>query len=684
MSPRLAFVPTLADAPPSAPDLRVVVLDTAWTPASGDRADVLPARPAMSDVLARTNLFEESLARLDAWALAVGLDDLLLADGVAWWYRIRPSVWYELNELMLWRLVAAELDRHGPFDEFIVPRDRPILAAAIEATARASGATVALAQAAVDATTAAEAAAGADAGPDADADVAAAAARPDGHAAHAVPHAGRPASWRSRPARAGLIARIARRLNPLARPQPALKAPSRAAEMRSRLAVLDGRLAAAAQDRALVLVVGHAWAFQVVGTESNRRVDPQLEPVVRRLATDGIPALSIALDLDHRRDPDWEAILADPSILPASYVAARYDRPEDRGIHSATVGDRDRRVEVPLRLDGVDLAPAVVAAIDRYATTWLDSQRRTLVRVARLMAELRPALLFLDHEGVRTPYVAAARRAGVPIVAVQHGVIYPTHPVYRHRRLPTIPLPDVTCVFGPYERMSLLVHGGYLPGEVAVTGSPRLEWEADDARPSHAREEERRAVRDELGVAADDLLLVVSTANTWIVRDVHVVDMIARTLGGPIPGVHLVFKQHPGEADDGPYRMLLGGLAAAGGYAVPPMTVVRNIDLYRLLRAADAHLGLHSTVLTDAVAAGTPNLISIGQAYRDLLGYVEAGVARPVRDVADVRAALADPRPADPAARARFLAAHFLEGDAAGRIAREIRAAMAGATAGQA
>ena len=55
-----------------------------------------------------------------------------------------------------------------------------------------------------------------------------------------------------------------------------------------------------------------------------------------------------------------------------------------------------------------------------------------------------------------------------------------------------------------------------------------------------------------------------------------------------------------------------------------------DIDLYRLLRAADAHLGMHSTVLTDAVVVGTPNLIATVDAYTDILGYIPAGVARPV------------------------------------------------------
>jgi hypothetical protein len=164
-------------------------------------------------------------------------------------------------------------------------------------------------------------------------------------------------------------------------------------------------------------------------------------------------------------------------------------------------------------------------------------------------------------------------------------------------------------------------------------------------------------------------MVVISTVNLPFVRRFHVVQMLERMLDAPLPRVHLVFKKHPGELDEGPYEPLLAGLARARAEAPPPVTITRDVDLYVLLRAADAHLGLRSTVLTDAVVAGTTNLIALVQAHADLLGYVEAGVARPVHDAAELVAALDDPRPIHPEARAAFLARHFRPGDASDRIA---------------
>jgi hypothetical protein len=119
---------------------------------------------------------------------------------------------------------------------------------------------------------------------------------------------------------------------------------------------------------------------------------------------------------------------------------------------------------------------------------------------------------------------------------------------------------------------------------------------------------------------------------------------------------------------------MIEALAVAGGFEPPRITVVQRVDLYRLLAAADAHLGIHSTVLTEAVATGTPNLLASGLEGADPLGYVEAGVAIPVRTPEDVAAALALPRDEAlrPEARSAFLAAHFEPGVASERIAADL------------
>src|SRR5919108_2465878 len=137
----------------------------------------------------------------------------------------------------------------------------------------------------------------------------------------------------------------------------------------------------------------------------------------------------------------------------------------------------------------------------------------------------------------------------------------------------------------------------------APTGSPRLDVVAPSATP------DRERVRRELGVKGADLLVVVST--TWgdLLRRFHFPVSLARLVDRPLPGVHLVIKLHPSEPDDGLYRRVIEAAARARGFEPPQITEVHDVDLYRLLSAADAHLGLYSTVITQAVFTGTPNLL---------------------------------------------------------------------------
>lgn len=647
---RLVFVPSAERIPAPADGTLHVVLDTTWTPGSDARPDVVPIRPAASAILASQDLFEEALARLDAWAAEAGLVDRLVADDVAWWFRAREGLWNWLHERILWRRTIARLLDGADPNTFVIPTDEPALAD----IARGMGLTIEIQS---------EAPGAGSTGP--------------GHAAAAdrLPSVG-PANLVGRlRGRIGRLGAIGRR-GAIGRPER----DERSRELERRRAVLDARFAAlAARADRSILVLSHMGIRQPVGDDRAHLVDPNLGSVIDRLRASARPTLVVGLGLDHRLDRDWPAIADDEGLVPQTWVQQRWDDTADAGADDPAINDLlaaiDAAPATPLVVDGIDLGPAALTELRTFARTVLPVARRQIPRVERMLAELRPSALLLTHEGIRTPWLVAARRRGVPTFAVQHGVLYPTHPGYAHPRHRGLVLPTTTFVFGDEERQTLLDHGGYRPDEVVASGSPRLDLDSGAGLDAAEVARERLAVRAEMGVADGDRMLVVSTVNQPFVRRFHVPQMLEAVLGGPLPGIHVIVKLHPGEQDDGPYRTLLDRLAFVGGYASPAMTIVRDIDLYRLLRASDGHLGLRSTVLTDAVVVGGVNLIATVQAHADMLGYVDAGVARPVTSVAELRTALDEARPIDPAARAAFLARHFRAGDASARIAEIVLAA---------
>lgn len=658
MSPtRLVFAAMAAELPPPRSDTSWVVLDTTWTPTPGGRGDVISLRQLAGTALRDADLFEEALARLDAWARDAGMVDLLAVDGVTYWYRLREIAWHWLHERLIWERVIAGARGSSDLASMVVPGHETALLEVATAVGRAADIAVAeVARAEV--------------------------ARAE--VARAEP--GRLAD-RLRRILGGRVASAPRQGGATTRPgaapvpnaDPGRADPATAAGRERLLADRVQHLAA--DPPGPILVLTNTRLQQRIGDPGAQRVeDPNLGPVIARLRRVGLDPVVIGLGLDQSRAADWQVVASQPRLLPQS-VLRQWRRPGEPGQAAAShVRDRVRAAaSVPLVVDGADLAPALAAWLGEQAASIVGTILAQVPRIAGLVDALRPRALLLTHEGIQTAWLQVARDRSLPTFAVQHGMIYPTHPGYRHPRDPRLSLPSTTFVTGPYERDVLLRHGGYAPHEVAVVGSPRLEM---DGRPEAGPLDPAAMedVRREMGVAGDERMLVVSTGFLPLQRRFVLAATLERLFGQPLPGVHVVFKQHPGESDEGPYREILLGLARAGGFGPPPITVVRDVDLYRLLRAADAHLGILSTVLTDAVAAGTPNLIAVDQAHADLLGYVEAGVARPIRDGDDLRAALVDPRPPGDSARQAFLEAHLAPGPASERIVAHV-AAVIGAPA---
>ena len=593
------FVAEASDMPPPLDGQTVVVLDPAWTPLPGQRPDVIASRRVLGAVTATHDVFDAALEVLDAWADRTVIADRLVVEDITIWFRLRETMWHWLHERLLWRYGLEELGAPAEGDRvtFSVPAEE---AALIDVAARIGEVAV---------TTAAPAET----------------ARP--MAAVAPP---RRAERRSL---GGLLRRFR------AGPPHAVQAESDG--LTSAMNERARAMAADATPRIVVLTT--PATYQRVAAADDRPRDPILGSVVTALEAEGFAVTLFAMGLDDAR-PDDRAILDDDErMLPQSLLRSRWSGPEDAGrverALASVASAFDSLTETTFDVGGLDLGEAFRTALREAADRVVTVDVRQRARVERLLGELRPAAIVLAQEGIRVPWLSAGRAADIPVFAVQHGILYPGHPGYPHRRHAAVARARRTFVYGPYERDMLLSRGAYLQDEVEVSGSPRLDL---DSAPAHTADAADRAViRHRLGVRDGDRLLVVSTVHVPFVQRAHLGPMLERLLGGPLP-----------------------------------ISVVRDIDLYRLLRAADAHLGQHSTVLTDAVAAGTPNLIALTDAHADILGYVEAGVARPVRHIDDVRAELAAPTAPTAAARTAFLERHFRPGPAGPRIASSIAATV--------
>ena len=654
----------------------VVVLDTTWTPPpagpDGGAPRLLSLRDVAGRILASHDLIAETATRLDQWAATSGVIERLTIRDTSFWFYVRLRHWSWLEERILWAGIADALIReHRPGRVVCAPDADEALIDVLRLLEPHHGFALAVERVP-------------EPQPETDSSTAAA-ARPS---AVATRGASRPTS------RVPLLRRLARRVrNVVLGPPPPSPKALRQQELAARVARVRELVEALAAEPESRLLVVHEHARQRVDTpDGPRSMNPYLDPIVDRLR--GTTLEPIVLDIRARagKDSDWERIGSgrELRLLPADGLAFAVPAPPDPAPRSSSPPPPPPPAEpapaidpvlaawrdglnCPVEAFGIDLGPLLAAEVVATASRFLPGMTASIDRIQRFLERVRPAGVVLADEYHRQDWMAAARSAGIPVAAVQHGMIYPRHNGYIHAARPdTLRLPQRTFVFGRWERDLLRTASVYRDDEVVVGGSPRLDLVRPEAH-------EAASLRRELGVADGERLVVVS--GTWggIYRRFHYPIALAALVDRPLPGVHIVVKLHPGEPDEGPYRRIIEGAAAARGFDPPRITTVQSIDLYRLLAAADAHLGIHSTVLTEAVVTRTPNLLADGLAGADLLGYVAAGVAVPVRDGGDLLAALGAAasgalREGDAAA---FTAAHFEPGVASERIAGELTAWLA-------
>ena len=633
-------------APSSEADTRVVVLDTAWTPSPAQAAVGcwIAARSVAAAILADVDLLAEATRRLDSWVSATTVIDDMTIDGTSLWYYVRLQDHGWLQQRMLWAMIVDAIVREVRPSRIELADDVDAALAEVAALiARRDGLSV-------------------------DGELASRTTWP------AVGAAVEPPS--SEPPRASFVARVIRRLRAaVGRPTGADLRRGERMERRRLIAERLDRLAAEGERRLLV-VLEHAR--QRVETPAGaRQMNPFLGPIVDVLR--GGPLDPIELDLRAKVDDDeiWSRLIAEEGerLLPVSVISGALDTDDDPDDAASSADEaaaaRIAAADAPLVVAEIDLGPLLAGHIAQQARQLLPSKRRAVRRIRRLLARLQPAGVLLADEYHRQEWLIAAAAEGVPVAAVQHGILHRSHNGYIHRSRPAgLRLPGRTYVFGRWERDLLIEQSVFRPDEVVVGGSPRLDLLDRSSDPA--------AIRADLGIAPGDRLVVVSGTNSAIIRRFQVPMALDALVDRPLPAVHVVVKLHPGENDDGPYRATLASAAAARGIAAPPVTLVRSIDLYGLLAAADAHIGIHSTLLTEAVISGTPNLLFASFASADLLGYVDAGVAVPFRSGADLLAALeSGAGHAEPEARRAFIDAHFEPGSASRRIADDLSAWLA-------
>ena len=356
-------------------------------------------------------------------------------------------------------------------------------------------------------------------------------------------------------------------------------------------------------------------------------VGPVLDEIARGLGPDELVAVGLGPRRNFRSRRWWDPIVGGRSgqaVLPIEQLARRQALTESLDFWRTRKALADAIVQGP----GVraaawwrqyDLWPVLSTVLARAADVQWPWSARSMDEARAALTVLRPgvAVTYAEAGGWGRALMLEARRAGIPSVGLQHGFIYRHWLNYRHEpdemtadgHEAGFPRPDLTLVFDGFASHTLTGDGHFPPHAVAVTGSPRLDEIAAEARAAAGERQSRRAA---LGASDDDRVVVVAAKYTEIAGELPGLAQAVEAL----PGVHCVIKPHPAESPD----VYKAATDASARVRLAPA----GVDLGALVPAADALVTRNSTTAIDAMTLGVPAVV-VGLP-NNLSPFVEAGV----------------------------------------------------------
>lgn len=258
---------------------------------------------------------------------------------------------------------------------------------------------------------------------------------------------------------------------------------------------------------------------------------------------------------------------------------------------------------------------------------------RYLEMAERMIRTESPRLILIEEE-YGTPFelalVIAAKKERVPTLALQHGVIYPSHPGYAHLAKPSgenasissFPIPDTVAVYGPYSKC-VLTRLGYPRGSVVITGQPRYD------RLSHVRRMySKRKFVERYGLC--DGVVLLWTGEVWEdqAASLTAISKVLRNM----KDVTLIIKQHPGQREV--FRRAVKQYL--GGFESKIIVTSEKSDIYEQLFVTDLVIGKHTTAIMEAVALGKPVVILNLSGTPASVDYVREGVGLEVDNEEDL------------------------------------------------
>lgn len=257
----------------------------------------------------------------------------------------------------------------------------------------------------------------------------------------------------------------------------------------------------------------------------------------------------------------------------------------------------------------------------QYHLFYVPTIRMEKRAASRMFLTLEPRLLFMIGEYTKIGQIMiwAAKRKGIKVLGLQHGIIHKLHPGYNFGQKSDMKdyysLPDHFFVYGLLEKDLLSsIHKSLAKRSVAV-GSPRFDY----LQRENARSQKKEFLK---GIALDrgKKLLVFYNGfhsekfNRILLETFH-------NIQANHPDWQIVYKTHPRDYNSKSYQ----DAAARNGKSI---LITGSVNTYDLLLHADLVMVTDSTLASEAIAWKKPVFILYWPEYVSFrLSWADEGLA---------------------------------------------------------
>jgi len=284
------------------------------------------------------------------------------------------------------------------------------------------------------------------------------------------------------------------------------------------------------------------------------------------------------------------------------------------------------------------------------------------------------AIVMINEYGwMERSHLVAAKKEGIPVIAIQHGIIHPSHSGYIYDvseidgtiNSPYCPIPDKIAVSGDYYYDLLTKVSSYPEDSIVVTGQPRYDilFHAPNIYS-------KKKILEKYNINPNHKIILWTTQCHGLSDEENYknCECLFKTIQR-INNVTLIVKQHPRESKRYT-RMIMKYVKKSNNVLLIP----KNSDTYELIYACDLLITKTSTTAMEAAALNKPVIVLDLSGTKDSTGYVKDGIAVGVYKSDDLELAIRNLLCDDSillANRKNYLKNHFyrIDGKSSSRVA---------------